>query len=91
MDVATTEEPKNLKTTYKANKSDGIIICRLFFESNPEEMGKWSPIFEKSSKRDDLADCFLQGIWYLKSNKIIYYAARLKHKYCVCIINNGDN
>jgi hypothetical protein len=58
-------EAKKTKSTYKANKSDGITICRTFFDSNPEEMGKWLPIFDKSPKRDDLADCFLQGIWYL--------------------------
>jgi hypothetical protein len=65
------------KKNYKANKSDGINICREFFNKNPE-MGEWSDNFEKSKKRDDLADCFLQGIWYLKSNKIIYYADDLK-------------
>lgn len=65
------------KTNYKANKSDGINICREFFKQNPE-MGEWSDKFEKSKKRDDLADCFLQGIWYLKTNKIIYYADDLK-------------
>lgn len=77
------------KTSYKTNKSDGITICRDFFESNPE-MNNWLSIFDKSKKRDDLADCFLQGIWYLKSIQIISYAAKLKHKYCVCIINNGN-
>jgi len=41
-------------------------------------MESWSPIFEKSKKRDDFADCFLQGIWYLKSSKKIYYADNLK-------------
>jgi hypothetical protein len=81
---------KNIKASYKANKSDGITICRDFFESN-REMDGWLSVFEKSKKRDDLADCFLQGIWYLKSNKIISYAAKLKHKYCVCIINNGSD
>ena len=65
------------KPTYKANKSDGIIICCRFFDSNPE-MEFWSPVFERSKKRDDLADCFLQGIWYLKSSKKIYYADNLK-------------
>jgi hypothetical protein len=75
LDAETT--PNKDKTSYKANKSDGIIICRRFFESNPEMRG-WAPIFEKSKKRDDLADCFLQGVWYLKSNKIIHYADNLK-------------
>jgi len=65
------------KTSYKANKSDGITVCRQFFESN-NEFASWKPEFERSKKRDDLADCFLQGIWYLKTNKIIYYAEDLK-------------
>lgn len=66
------------KASYKANKSDGVTICRRFFEGNEMEMVEWNSMFEKSKKRDDLADCFLQGIWYLKSNQIIYYADNLK-------------
>jgi len=31
-------------------------------------------------KKDDLADSFLQGIWYLKHKKIIIYADDLKIK-----------
>lgn len=73
---AMTDE-KMEKSTYKANKSDGVAICRRFFAANVE-MNKWTDFFEKSRKRDDLADCFLQGIWYLKHNKIIYYAEDLK-------------
>jgi len=66
------------KTSYKANKSDGVTVCRRFFEANETEMGPWSNLFERSKKRDDLADCFLQGIWYLKFNEIISYADNLK-------------
>lgn len=69
---------KDQKKTYKANKNDGVDICRLFFEANPDSMRGWVEMFEKSKKKDDLADCFLQGIWYLKSNKIISYAEDLK-------------
>ena len=71
------EADKKCKTSYKANKTDGIKICGRFFESNQELRG-WEPLFEKSKKKDDLADCFLQGIWYLKSNGIITYADNLK-------------
>jgi hypothetical protein len=69
--------PDTATTKYKANKSDGIVICRQFFETNGE-MFIWKDTFERSKKRDDLADCFLQGVWYLKANKIIYYAEDLK-------------
>lgn len=71
------EEDTKGKTSYKANKTDGIAICRRFIEAN-QEMRGWTQVFEKSKKRDDLADCFLQGVWYLKSNKIIHYADNLK-------------
>jgi len=70
------EDPKD-KTKYKANKTDGVAICRQFIQQNPE-MGAWDTVFEKSKKRDDLADCFLQAIWYLKTKKIISYAEDLK-------------
>jgi hypothetical protein len=69
-------DPKE-KTKYKANKTDGVAICRRFIAQNPEIKG-WDPIFEKSKKRDDLADCFLQAVWYLKTKKIISYAEDLK-------------
>lgn len=67
----------NDKTKYKANKTDGVAICRRFIAQNPE-MGGWDTVFEKSKKRDDLADCFLQAVWYLKTKKIISYAEDLK-------------
>lgn len=67
----------NDKTKYKANKTDGVAICRRFITQNPE-MGVWAETFEKSKKRDDLADCFLQAVWYLKTKKIISYAEDLK-------------
>jgi len=33
-----------------------------------------------TKKKDDLADCFLQGLWYLKQKNIILYAEDLKIK-----------
>jgi len=55
-------DPESQKSGYKANKMDGIRICSEFFDKNPAGMAKWREAFDKSSKRDDLADCFLQGI-----------------------------
>jgi hypothetical protein len=63
-------------TTYKQHKKDGIAICSRFLENNPGWAG-WSSVLQ-TTKRDDLADSFLQGIWYLKRGNIISYAENLK-------------
>ena len=76
-DKAADKTDTSKKSSYKTNKSDGIAICRNFIEANTE-IASWKQEFDKSKKRDDLADCFLQGIWYLKSNKLIHHADNLK-------------
>lgn len=53
------------KTTYSERKGMGIEICEEFLINN-ESFGKYLEMFYKYKKKDDLADCFLQGIWYLK-------------------------
>lgn len=71
---------RGVNTAYKQHKKDGIQICSKFLEAN-EEWGTWRNVFQSktlSSKKDDLADSFLQGIWYLKNKKIIVYAENLK-------------
>jgi hypothetical protein len=40
-------------------------------------LGNWVNILH-TPKKDDLADAFLQGIWYLKHIKLITYAENLK-------------
>uniref|UniRef100_A0A6C0D5Y4 Mitochondrial resolvase Ydc2 catalytic domain-containing protein n=1 Tax=viral metagenome TaxID=1070528 RepID=A0A6C0D5Y4_9ZZZZ len=72
-DLANTKETEN---NYKQHKKDGIFFCKQFLEKNTD-LGEWSHVLE-TPKRDDLADCFLQGIWYLKREKIITYAEDLK-------------
>lgn len=72
-DLANTKETEN---NYKQHKKDGIFFCKQFLEKNAG-LGEWSHVLE-TTKRDDLADCFLQGVWYLKREKIITYAEDLK-------------
>ena len=68
---------KNVQeNSYKQHKSDGIEICKQILGQNPC-LGK-SPDVLNVSKKDDLADSFLQGIWYLKRDNIITYADDLK-------------
>jgi hypothetical protein len=58
---------------YKKHKEDSIAICSRFLDGN-SDLKKWGPSLE-TPKKDDLADAFLQGIWYLKQNNIITYNA----------------
>lgn len=69
-------EEDGQKAIYKQHKKDGIVFCRNILEEN-DGFRKWASHLE-TSKKDDLADSFLQGIWYLKNRNIITYAENLK-------------
>ena len=56
------------KTTYSERKKIGIKITRELLEKKNVLHG-WIDEFNKSKKKDDLADCFLQGLWYI-NNKV---------------------
>ena len=56
-----TESKKNY--TYKERKHLGIK-CALKEIIKTQE-NKWLTLFEKHKKKDDLADSFLQGLWYI--------------------------
>jgi hypothetical protein len=60
------------KAVYKEHKSDGIFFCKQFLENNPQLMSH-KQIIEASHKKDDLADSFLQGIYYMKRGNLISY------------------
>ena len=69
----------NEPTNYKTHKKDGIHFCTQFLESNLL-LKERKHVFDASGKKDDLADCFLQGIYYLKKQNIINYSEDLKIK-----------
>lgn len=75
-------EPTDLtdRNRYKQHKMDSITISKKIIQENMEQLGSWTTLFDESAKgkQDDLADCFLQGLWYLKREKIITYAENLK-------------
>jgi len=67
----------SIKDAHSRNKFLGIAHCRYILESsltNEEEeepfysVPDWISFFETIKKKDDLADSFLQGAWYLKIN-----------------------
>ena len=53
-------------STYIDRKKSGIAVCRSLGEISRKrnsDYAKWMPVFENHKKKDDLADCFLQGLW----------------------------
>jgi len=52
------------KLDYKERKKLGIACC-LNTISKDFKYEQWSLMFKKHTKKDDLADCFLQGLWYI--------------------------
>lgn len=51
----------NQKTNYKERKQLSITITNNYIKDT-----KWSETFLRHKKKDDLADSFLQGLWYIK-------------------------
>ena len=64
------EEKKGINPNYKQHKKDGIEYCQQWLQK--DIFCSWNSFFEKyPKKQDDLADSFLQGIWYLQKMKIL--------------------
>ena len=60
---------KTQSQTYKGHKKDGVYHSIQVLEKNTWISNhKWSL---DTKKKDDLADCFLQGLWYLLKNEKI--------------------
>jgi hypothetical protein len=53
-----------LKGQYPRNKFYSKEYCKYIIRHNK----KWVDFYNSHKKRDDLADCFLQGVWYLMNN-----------------------
>jgi hypothetical protein len=60
----------NPNPNYKQHKKDGILYCQEWLQN--DLFCSWNSFFEKyPKKQDDLADSFLQGIWYLQKLNVI--------------------
>ena len=60
------------KTTYNERKKLSIKITKEKLVEIPE-ISTWEQHFIKHKKKDDLADAFLQGLWYLKSTGLMIF------------------
>ena len=63
-------ENEKKKSTYADRKKLGIKSTIDILDNNPD-CSSWSPFFTAHKKKDDLADSFLQGLWFLKQKKYI--------------------
>jgi hypothetical protein len=57
------EKPE--KMDYKQRKKLGVQTC-LEMVNTDFRFKEWETFFSKHNKKDDLSDCFLQGMWYIK-------------------------
>ena len=53
---------KNAKLEYKDRKQIGIETCKGIIQNSG-----WFDFFISHNKKDDLSDCFLQGIWFINN------------------------
>ena len=58
------KKEKNSSKQYKLTKNLAIEYCSKMITHMPE----WLAYFQSKKKKDDLADCFLQGVYYYTKN-----------------------
>ena len=64
--VSTTPVSTTTNKKYRQHKQDAIVYTQQILQTTPE-LSTWIQAFNtNTTKKDDLADCFLQGIWYLR-------------------------
>ena len=56
-----------VKGKYAKRKRLSIEYCRYMINDDTDNLN----FFNKHKKKDDLADCFLQAIWFLNKNNMI--------------------
>ena len=57
------------KSTYKEHKLDGVYYTNQILSQN-KDIASWKDELN-TKKKDDLADCFLQGIWYMNHKELL--------------------
>lgn len=65
------------KSTYAKNKKDGVVYCRETLSMFPRWLDFWD---SRKGKKDDLADCFLQGIWFWRNRLTNAYNLKINNE-----------
>lgn len=65
-DIMKEKEKEKEVNSYSNRKKLGIVTCLESITKNTS-MNKLLPYFNSHKKKDDLADSFLQGIWYINN------------------------
>ena len=65
-EVKETSDEKTDKIKYGERKKQGIQKSIELLNQDGKYL-EWVDFFQKHGKKDDLADCFLQGIWFIKN------------------------
>lgn len=55
------------RANYRSHKSQGVAQCRAWMEANPNLTRAWTDAFERTKKKDDMADALLQLLGQLPS------------------------
>lgn len=58
------------KTTYTERKLESVEVTKELLETLPQ-LNEYRGYLDKNKKKDDLADCFLQGVYYLTLKNMI--------------------
>ena len=64
-----TENVSEKKNDYKSRKKQGITKCLEILTTDHRFSNKIE-FFNKNKKKDDLSDCFLQGLWFINNKKL---------------------
>jgi hypothetical protein len=57
--------PCDITDRYKKTKYLGVESCKRMIDENSAIANKWRSLFTHSKKQDDLADAYLQGMYWL--------------------------